>query len=778
MDANTYPLRNILSQERRYLVPTFQRDYEWTQNGQWELLFDDLEAVADRLAQARALAGDSADQLAKAEKGVAPHFLGAIVLDQLPSSAGGIDLRSVIDGQQRLTTLQLLLRGILDVLLESGSGRAVQVRRLLENPADVVQEPEERHKLWPRRHDRLTWKLVMADDPSPQAPESHLYFRARRYFADRARMAATESTESERTDVLVDAALSLFKIVVIDLEDNDDAQVIFEVLNGRQTPLTATDLVKNLLFLRAELANEDELESLYDRYWAPFDDAWWKTDVGRGHAARGRRDVLLSNWVSAVSTRETNVGHLYHETRKYVHESQRKMPDLLSELHRYGMAFETIYGRRQPQSTAVAMAYRHLEKLGVTTALPLLLWLETRPEDVLPPSEHEKAVLAVESWVVRRIITGVNTRGYGKVFIDVLATAKAAPTDEIANAVVTTLSGLGESHAWPTDQQVEDAFLQRKLYAELTQERNRLILAALDRRLQQERLKGEQASFDYDKLQIEHVMPKSWSAHWPVTAEDSASKELMEQRRRGYVDRIGNLTLITAPLNASVSNGPWHRKREGLREHAQLVLSSLIVGRDEWDEAAIDDRARILARVACKVWSRPEIETAQVEEAATATAIAVPPGDAVAVTPPPVERWDGPSVFTDLAKRRGESEAAISRDLFDWADANGWGAEFGSGAVGTWRPILQTAYGKLSPLTLYSSGAIVVQVKRMTSQPPFDADAERQELVSRVRSIPGLTAAAAEPGLPTRTLVDDPGALDKLKAVLSWIAQTSTVDAG
>jgi len=779
LDANTYPLRNILSQERRYLVPTFQRDYEWTEDGQWELLFDDLEAVADRLEQARDLAGQSTDQLAKAEKAVAPHFLGAIVLDQLPSSAGGIDLRSVIDGQQRLTTLQLLLRGILDVLLETGSGRAVQVRRLLENPPDVIQHPEELHKLWPRRHDRETWELVMSDEASPNGFGSHLYFKARRYFADRTRAAAAESETSERSDVLVDAALSLFKIVVIDLEDNDDAQIIFEVLNGRQTPLTATDLVKNLLFLRAELADEGELEALYDKYWAPFDESWWKTNVGRGHAARGRRDVLLSSWLSAASVSEANVGHLYHETREYVDRSGRKMPDLLAELHLYGLAFESVYGRVPRRNDAVTTAYRHLERLAVTTALPLLLWLETLPDTELPAEEHERAVLAVESWVIRRIITGANTRGYAKVFIDVLTAAKAAAPEDIASAVVNTLATLPESHAWPTDQEVEDAFVDRRIYVELSQERVRMILGALDRLLQRDKLKGEQASFDYDKLQIEHVMPQSWMTHWPVVDVDEAATELAQQRRRATVDRIGNLTLITAPLNASVSNGPWNTKRGGLREHAQLVLSSMVVKCDEWNEETIESRGRELARVACRVWTRPTTIADTSIDAESQTAAQGAPGETTKRPPEsfdasdPSRAWDEASLFADLLERRGESEARAARDLYDWTLANGWEPEFGTGSVATWRPVVPNASGELKPITLYSSGSIAVQMKELTARAPFDSDSTRFELLGRVKAIPGLTDAAAWPSVRLSRLVQDPIANEELRSVLLWVAARS-----
>ncbi len=136
MEADTKPLKRIMSVEGRYVIPTFQRDYEWTKDGQWELLFEDLDSLAGRLGSARAEAEATGSSRARAEKSVAPHFLGAVVCDQLPSPTGGLTLSAVIDGQQRLTTLQLLLRGVLDVLQETGSSRLRQVKRLLENPEE------------------------------------------------------------------------------------------------------------------------------------------------------------------------------------------------------------------------------------------------------------------------------------------------------------------------------------------------------------------------------------------------------------------------------------------------------------------------------------------------------------------------------------------------------------------------------------------------------------------------------------------------------------------
>lgn len=605
VDANTYSLKQILTQDRRYVVPTFQRDYEWTRHGQWELLFTDLENTADRLQQARVDAEARGESLAKADKRVPPHFLGAVVCDQLSAPAGGLDLRAVIDGQQRLTTVQLLLRGVLDVLAEQGSTRARQVRRLLENHHDVVEVPEERHKLWPRRKDREVWPLAM-DDVVP-ATGGHPYLEARRYFADRARAAVVGTDGSDRTDALVDALLDLFKIVVIDLEDNDDAQVIFEVLNGRQTPLSAADLVKNLLFLRGELNDEKELERVYDRYWAPFDESWWKEEVGRGHAQRGRRDVLLSSWLTAVSLAEANIGHLYSEVRGYLDAAQRKTVEVLMELRDFGRAYRVVVDAEPAETWALRQSYRRINFLGVTTALPLLLWLRTLPAERLPLADHQRAVGAVESWIIRRLITGANTRGYGKAFVDVLRSGAAAMEsgNSITDAVVDALARRPDRLTWPSNLDLTVAFVTRKTYGSITQERIRLILGAIDEHLQRANPKTEPAVFDYDKLQIEHVMPQAWQEHWPLCSDSDTGRLEEAQRRSGVVHNLGNLTLVTGAFNRSVSNSAWSAKRPEFQTQTKLQLNNAIADQPSWDLKEISERGARLAEIAAEVWPRP-----------------------------------------------------------------------------------------------------------------------------------------------------------------------------
>lgn len=606
MDANTYSLKTILNQERRYVVPTFQRDYEWTQAGQWELLFDDLEAVADRLHDERVAALHAGETATKADRRVPPHFLGAVVLDQLPTPAGGVDLRAVIDGQQRLTTIQLMLRAVLDVLQSRESPREGQVRRLLTNPADVVNGPEERHKLWPRRRDRDAWLTAM-DDESDNS--KHQYGEARRYFRGRVEGAVVGTDGEDRLDAVVDALLDLFKVVVIDLEDNDDAQLIFEVLNGRQTPLSAADLVKNLLFLRAELQDEEELESLYDEHWAPLDEDWWKQTVGRGHAARGRRDVLLSSWLTAVSGKETNVGHLYGEVRGFLDRTGRKTHDVLGEIGEYRHAYGRMYGRSQAATERIAVAYRRLDRLGIVTAVPLLLWLQTLPIGRLAASDHERAVVAVESWIVRRLLSGANTRGYGKAFVDVLKASKAAAHDgstDVADRLVEALRDGPNSLEWPSDNHLTQELASRRFYGSLTQERIRLILGAIDECLQSENPRAEPASFDYDALQIEHVMPQKWGSHWALPNVDDAQHLLDTQLREAAIHQLGNLTLVTSSFNKELSNSGWSVKKTELVTHSNLQLNRYFGDITAWDERQIRQRAAALAAVAARVWPSPE----------------------------------------------------------------------------------------------------------------------------------------------------------------------------
>lgn len=676
MEAKTWALGEILKPERRYIIPTFQRSYEWTREGQWALLFADLVATAERLHHRREYAKLTETQ--PEEASVSPHFLGAVVCDTLPFPAGGVALRSVIDGQQRLTTIQLLLRGLLDVVQEFDvdgalKGKAKALTKMISNDEDSATTSEDVYKLWPRRDDRGLWPTVIAD-PTPEYFKSdHLYLQARQYFAEATREWLSETAEGDRVErlrAMVDAVDTLFKLVVIDLDQNDDAQVIFEVLNGRQQALSASDLVKNLIFLRAEFARADHLEELYDRYWAGFDDKWWKKKVGTGHAQRYRRDVLLSVWLTATTASDVSVGNLYGEVRAYLDRERPKTEELLADLKGFATAYEEIYGVLPVADEVIRQAYDRLIELNNLTAVPVLAWMRTLPESILSAGDHRQAVQAIESFTVRRMIAGWATRNYGATFVKVMKDARAAEPGAIREAIVQALASAG----WPSDPELENAMLTSNFYS-LAQFRQRLVLGGIDQRMRADDPKQAPATVDYAKLQIEHVLPRSWAGHWPLPEDlDEMAAFKAKEARELAKNRIGNLTLVTQHFNGSVSNLGWTSKQPEFAKQSSIMLNVAVAGVDDWDEDAIDDRARVLAAVASKAWPSPpsladESEPAQsveVEQSVIEPAVLplAPEADqAAALRSPAGRRSSGDSV--------GATSYAPSDMSIDRVDPNG-----------------------------------------------------------------------------------------------------------
>lgn len=620
MKAETRTIQQVLHGDRRFVVPVYQRPYVWERERQWEPLWQDIEATALRLAEARALGHAKGLEAAQADKSAPPHFLGAIVIEQSAIVTGAVDTRLVVDGQQRLTTLQLLCRGILDALdvVDAPKQARARVRKAMLNDEEVVA-PAELLKLTPRKADQVAFVEAMHPDPPTEVPST--FVAARQFFADSALAFlqdeefpldpfATEGTATQgRAELLVATLLGLVKLVVIDLDDVDDAQVIFEALNARNTPLSATDLVKNLLFLRAQGEHHDP-DELYESLWKRFDDDsdWWLSLSGTGHAQRARQDWLLGDWLIAQLGRAINVGRLYGEFRRWLDDSGTKAFDALATLNQYANAYEMIYGKRPGATPAELRTFATVERLGITAATPLFLWLLVQPVDVLPLTDRERSIRAVESFVVRRMAGKYQTRAYNQAFVEVLRAAQKAATP--AAAVIEALRTSPHGYEWPETDDLALAFADGRYYGPggINQDRLRLLLGSIDAKLQAESAKAEPLTVDYEALQIEHVIPQSWRTHWPVIEDDDAVRALSEQERERHINRIGNLTLVTGPLNLSLSHDPWEAKRSELQKHSKLELNARLIEEAEWNEAGIVARGKWLAAQLDLIWPGPAAE--------------------------------------------------------------------------------------------------------------------------------------------------------------------------
>ena len=282
MDAKPRSLKDVFDAQCRYLVPLYQRPYVWKRSEQWEPLWEDIVALAERYVRQDAFR---------------PHFMGAVVLDQLNTATGTLDLRQIIDGQQRLTTLQIVIEAAADVCDALGpfaTNYAHDIRRLSRNDRRG-DDPDEAYKVWPTNVDREHFRRVMLAKSPAELREFYDeksmgevgYAIADSYFFFHQKITEWLITNDEellkkKLDALQNALYRGLMVVVIDLDEKDDAQMIFETLNARGTPLLASDLVKNYLLHRAE-EHGHNLDNLYEEHWKLFDaDHFWREFVRTG----------------------------------------------------------------------------------------------------------------------------------------------------------------------------------------------------------------------------------------------------------------------------------------------------------------------------------------------------------------------------------------------------------------------------------------------------------------------------------------------------------------
>lgn len=589
MYTGTHTIKVIFGQDRRLVVPLYQRPYVWNRELQWEPLWEDLRTIAERKLQSKA---------------VRPHFMGAIVLDQIPQPTGKLENRLIIDGQQRLITIQAALEAFADICAVVGAERYHQaLRQLTRNTAPLSDDPDDRYKVWPTNVDQEQFRRVMLagspDQLDLQAlPTTHLIADAYVFFyrVVLAWLAPSEAGFEARLDTLYDVLCDWVRLVVIDLDREDDAQLIFETLNARGTPLLPSELVKNFLLRRATLEG-GQIESLYRQYWQPFDKnpGYWRKELGPGHAKRARIDLYIQHYLTLKTKDDVSVAHLYAAFREYARNGD-SASDHLASLQRYAQVYQSFDAMDRPARQR--LFFRRLGQMDITTVHPFLLELFARDDGQSPQVTTVLGML--ESFLVRRMVCQLSTRGYNRLFIDLLKTLEG-PSDELATRVrQELLSSEADSTRWPRDVEFRQAWMDVPVYRSLRRERVRMLLEALNLHFytdltEKVEIKGG--------LTIEHLMPQEWSQHWPLPSDQPPAEA--EARRARVLHTIGNLTLLTKALNPKVSNGPWEEKRRGILQYSALPINQQLQACSAWNEDAILRRGEATFEAALQIWPHP-----------------------------------------------------------------------------------------------------------------------------------------------------------------------------
>lgn len=645
MQPSKQSIYNLLAMPRRYVVPLFQRPYVWNQEKHWEPLWEDISAKAYEALLA-----------SREQREVEfTHFMGAIVLNSMPTYGSQLDARQVIDGQQRLITMQLLLvalRDIVEVRDENvfspavvGGGTRKQnfLQTILPATCNmgVIGSEQEQYKVWPTNADRPAFLSVVnahtpdaleqyypvqiikgKAQPRPILVEGYLYFHdvLTKFLEGNDDLgdgvSADDSTSENdeaarniefetRLDALIKTLRQHLEVIMIDLESHDNPQIIFETLNARGEPLHPSDLVRNFVFYQADLREED-IEQLYNAYWWEYDkreegdkEGFWKQEERQGRLLRPRLDLFMFHFLTLQTGDEIPITSLFQAFNDWWKDRERRklivsVDNELGLVRGYSDLYRRFYD--EGESTRLGLFASRLRAMDTSTVYPLLLSVYSGYPD-LSKTEREGILTDLESFIVRRMICGLPAKNYNRIFLRLLKDLSGKASWGRADVRQYLLSLEGSAGRWPTDTEFKNAWLNLPAYDRIRPAyRVEMILKALD--LQMETAIQE-TMLVQSKLTVEHV--------WPRTPEPGTWLELSEEQA-DIIHTFGNLTLLTDRLNSKVSNGSFSAKRPEIARQSRLRLNTYFQefrDTDQWTVDSITRRGMELYKVAKQVWPRP-----------------------------------------------------------------------------------------------------------------------------------------------------------------------------
>lgn len=627
METDDPTVKKVLELPRRFLVPLYQRKYEWDDE-RLIPFWEDVEAKA-----IETLSGDDRFQ----------HYMGALIISPIKAASqfSSTPKFQVVDGQQRLTTFQLFLAALRRVAEENGAGHlAEQIEDYLFNPLMKKDDETAKYKLMPTPHDREVFKdMLEMTFPAIRAKyigewwgssvkKSTQLRSLRAYVVFRQRITSfalygsaemvsddemtdensgptdendTEEAISERLEALLTALLHRLKLVVIELGEDDDAQVIFETLNSKGKPLQAMDLVRNNIFHRAEKEEGASVDELYANLWDPFDHTWWREPAPNARPTRPRIDHFLSHVLTAETGRAISMRELYAEYRSYavVKGTPRfeKVEDELHILQHHAPIYETLEGRKSIDPD-IAWLGDKLRIWQVTTAYPVAMQLLGAG---VTAEDRSLLCRLIYSYLVRRALCDLPAKNYNKVFQSI---AQHFSTGKVTPAGLKEFFSVrsGPSVKFPSDAELIDGIITKQAYKNAPGGRIKDILWELELA---SRPKFAEKTPMPTNLWVEHVLPDTWTADWPFGDGSHIQRFSGDQRaiaRESIKHSLGNLTLISDSLNRSSGNKGFLEKREKYDEHASLFLMKWFSKKDRWTENEIKQRGEHFAALAINIW--------------------------------------------------------------------------------------------------------------------------------------------------------------------------------
>lgn len=559
MEAGKRKIEDLFNKGRVLEVPFFQRSYVWKEEN-WERFINDMQIVS------------TSDR---------EYFMGSIILKTQPvSSAEDIgDWRIIVDGQQRLTTIMLFFKALCraqnNESLFKGTFYNRGSRIILKHSHNDIEIFEAIVE------DKLTESLAQ------NFGENNL-LGCFKYFSQKTK---------ELKDININRIMNKLYFVGIDLGVEEDEQQIFDTINSLGVSLTTAELLKNELFKRAD-------EELYKITWFEIFEkdedsrSYWDQEVTAGRQRRVNTDLLLQSFLLIISNAQDKylgLESLFSNFKSYIKDANIDKTSLVNSLIEYAKLYQEninpgILGQDIDRASRMDRLNTVIFGLNTTTIVPYILYIL---KEVPAKEERDKIFSLLESYLVRRLICRETTKNYNNLFASLIRN-KVASYELFKEKIYNSED--------PTNRFPDNSDLKTGLEeSNLTNQQAKVVLYLVEKSIRDEKYSTNLLPInDYS---LEHIMPKKWRNNWGRVNDDQA------RIRDNLLKKLGNLTIITMPLNGSIVDAKWDTKKhgrngkKGLEEYAKGIrIIDKYLKYDIWDESAIVSRGNELFEFSKDIW--------------------------------------------------------------------------------------------------------------------------------------------------------------------------------
>ncbi len=545
MQASETKLQDIIEGTKQYVVPMFQRSYSWQKND-WQLLWDDIL------------------ELYESEQPY-PHFMGSMVTmpsnDSLPQ---GVTKYVLIDGQQRLTTIFILVAVLRDQAKKSNQ---LKLGNELNNKFLVNEYDEgwDYYKLLPTQQDRQYFYEIIKGD-FVNNKKNHLMHECYLFLEKKIRQ-FPELDLRKFKNIIGDFLV----LVSISLGKDDNPYLVFESLNAKGQPLTQADLIRNYFFMQI---NQDDQDKIYQKYWLPME------QLLGDNLTEFMRHYLTKNGILVKKN------EVYFKLKERVNKGDTL--EYLKDIYEHSQYYANLLNPGRETNKNIRKYLTRIKCLDVATVYSFLLncyydWQHNK----LTETTFLDVLKTIENYLLRRFACNIQTQGLNRIF----ASLYAQITKEIDLESATFLERLKkalQNQNYPKDSQFKNQLTIVQLYGTNRTDKGRLILESL------EKFFGHKEQVSFDNLSIEHIMPQTINDEWKNHLGDD-----YEITHELLLHTLGNLTLTG--YNSELKNSVFSVKKQELNK-SHLELNKYFQNVDIWTRETMEKRGKILAEMALEIW--------------------------------------------------------------------------------------------------------------------------------------------------------------------------------